>query len=433
MMISAQTPFKPAASNAIVSPRPVTPVSNGGSTVALKNAPMMVKADHSVTGVIPADGGRSTAITISGQKFGSVASDVQVKINGVSAIITGISDNQITAVVPDKAGTGPISVAVKGKWASGIGFIYDWSAAINFFAGVGNNYPGYADGTGSSVKFNHPTGLARDAVGNIYIADCENNRIRKMNNFGEVTTLAGSGAVGFADGMGTAAMFHHPYSLAVDAAGNVYVADLDNYRVRKITPAGMVTTIAGNARQYAVDGTGAAAGFSSLRGGVCIDGSNNIYVADGAAIRKITPAGSVSTYRAGPGGMIVGMAINNNEIYIATNSGIIGKLSPNSGMVSNIAGTSGAYGDADGYGTGAKLSSVVNMCMDAAGVMYVMEQNGDENPSIRMRRVSKDGYVGTVRNVSTNMGLLAGTVGDAPNSFYLADRTFNCIRKVTLQ
>jgi hypothetical protein len=415
--------------NAVVAPRSFTPVQN---QAVLKNAPVMATSAHSISGVIPAEGPRSTAITISGQKFGNVASDVQVKINGVSAIITGVSDNQITCTVPDKAGSGPISVAVKGKWATGSGFTYDWNATTSLVAGGGNNVPGYGDGAQSNVKFNHPTGLARDAQGYIYIADCENNRIRKMNNLGEVTTIAGSGAVGFADGMGTAAMFHHPTALAVDAAGNIYVTDQDNYRIRKITPSGMVTTLAGNEKRRVTDGTGTSASFGTPVG-VCIDGSNNIYVADGTAIRKITPAGTVTTMSGVSfGGSIIALVYSNNEIYVASNNSMISKLTA-SGMVKPVAGSNRSYGVVDGYGTVAKFGGIVGMAMDANGVLYVTEADPDNYPPIHVRRVAKDGYVSTIGGIGTGMGMLAGAVGDAANTFYIADKTWNCVRKITLQ
>ena len=449
MNTKAQTPFKPVASNAakpvsgvamkpanstasstktIVSPRLLTAVQK---QVVLKNPPTMAPgAEHSISDVTPAEGTRGTYITISGQHFGNATSDIVVKVNGKAAIVTGMSDNQILAIVPDKAGTGPISVAVKGKWSSGAGFIYDWNAGMSFVAGVGQNSPGYADGTGNAAKFNHPTGLARDAIGNIYIADCENNRIRKMNNFGQVTTIAGSGAVGFADGTGTGAMFHHPYSVAVDHSGNVYVADLDNYRIRRITPAGVVTTFAGNATQRAVDGIGTAAGFSSLYGGICVDGSDNVYVGDGGWIRKITPTGVVTTIARGFNG-IVAMICRNNLLYVADGS-TISKVGL-SGGVYPIAGNNKLYSNVDGYGDAVGFIGIVGMAMDASGVIYITEENADDYPPVHVRRVNTDGFVQTLGGVGLGTGMLAGSVGDATNTFYQADKTWNCIRKVTIQ
>ena len=165
--------------------------------------------------------------------------------------------------------------------------------------------PGSADGTGSAAQFNYPGGVAVDGSGNVYVADIDNNTIRKITPAGVVTTLAGTAGVhGSADGTGSAAQFYDPHGVAVDGSGNVYVADTDNNTIRKITPAGVVTTLAGTAGVYgSADGTGSAAQFN-YPAGVAVDGSGNVYVADtyNDTIRQITPAGVVTTL-AGTAGM----------------------------------------------------------------------------------------------------------------------------------
>ena len=161
---------------------------------------------------------------------------------------------------------------------------------------AGNIIYGFTDGTGKAAQFHTPTGAALDGQDNVYIADWGNHSIRKITPGGVVTTLAGNGTQGFADGTGSAARFNYPYGITVDGQGNVFVADEQNHSIRKITPAGVVTTLAGNGTIGFVNGNVSVAKFS-FPSGVVIDGQGNMYVADRGnhSIRKITPAGIVST------------------------------------------------------------------------------------------------------------------------------------------
>ena len=167
------------------------------------------------------------------------------------------------------------------------------SGVVSTLAGSGAS--GYADGTGTSAKFDYPIGVAVDGAGNVYVADEYNHRIRKITASGVVSTLAGS-ASGYTDGTGTSAKFAYPTGVAVDGAGNVYVADGSNHRIRKITASGVVSTLAGSASGY-TDGTGTSAKFKNPYG-VAVDGAGNVYVGDynNHSIRKITlSAGSAET------------------------------------------------------------------------------------------------------------------------------------------
>ncbi|MCB1104913.1 MAG: hypothetical protein KDK74_09295, partial [Cephaloticoccus sp.] len=168
---------------------------------------------------------------------------------------------------------------------------------VSTLAGSAGN-SGSADGTGDAARFNYPTGVAVDGAGNVYVADTTNNLIRKITPAGLVSTLAGVvGVSGWQDGTGAGALFNQPQGLAVDAAGNLYVADTGNSTIRKISPGGVVTTLAGLSTVGGLkDGNGTDAWFNQPRD-VAVDGSGTVYVADtgNAAIRKITPAGLVTT------------------------------------------------------------------------------------------------------------------------------------------
>src|ERR1022692_4917202 len=163
---------------------------------------------------------------------------------------------------------------------------------------------GSADGNGAAAQFNGPVGVAVDGGGNVYVADTLNYSVRKITSGGVVTTLAGTaGTPGSADGTGSAARFDRPLCAAVDGSGNVYVTDDNNNTVRKITPGGVTTTLAGTAGvRGSTDGTGPAAQFSSPAG-IAVDGGGNVYVVDlyNCMIRKITPGGVTTTVAGAPG------------------------------------------------------------------------------------------------------------------------------------
>jgi sugar lactone lactonase YvrE len=153
---------------------------------------------------------------------------------------------------------------------------------------------GYADGIGTNAKFNYPQGLAIDTEGNVYVADSNNYRIRKISPSGFVSTIAGNGMSGYADGSGTDVMFSSPHSIAVDAKGNIFVQDyFYSYRIRQIKPNGVVTTLAGNSAIGYLDGIGTNAIFSYLSGITISNG--NIFVSDSgnSCIRKISLSASL--------------------------------------------------------------------------------------------------------------------------------------------
>jgi len=272
--------------------------------------------------------------------------------------------------------------------------------------------PGSADGAGSDARFYLPIGLVMDSAGNVYVADTNNSTIRKITPAGVTTTLAGAaGQNGSADGTGSAARFSNPYGIAVDSTGNVYVADSNNSTIRKIAPGGVVTTLAGAAGQWGkADGTGSAARFSNPVG-VAVDGFGNVYVADGPNnnIRKITPAGAVTTLAGGLNGSLdgtgnaaqfnypSGVAVDcSGNIYVAdTNNSTVREISP-AGVVTTLAGAPGQTGSADGAGSAARFNYPNGIAVDSAGNVYVADTYNST-----VREISPAGVVTT----------LAGTAG----------------------
>ncbi len=262
---------------------------------------------------------------------------------------------------------------------------------VTTFAGTGA--PGADNGTALSASFYNPSGVALDGSGNLFVVDSVNQRIRKIDTSGAVTTFAGS-SFGFLNGNGTAARFANPHGIAVDTSGNVYVADTDNNAIRKITPAGAVTTLAGSGTPGWVDGAGATAQFMYPLG-LVVDSGGNVYVADtmNGRIRKITPGGVVSTwpnnstYFQEPRALALGL--DGTTLYIAEASRKIRQMTA-AGVVSLLAG-SGQAGSQDGLGSAASFALPAGLARDAEGVLWVADQNNH-----RLRRITPQGLVTTV-------------------------------------
>ncbi len=250
---------------------------------------------------------------------------------------------------------------------------------------------GSTDGVGTNALFNHPLGVALDKSNNVYVADFNNNTIRKITPNGTISTFAGSaGSSGSTDATGNAARFNGPAAVTVDTNGNVYVADNYNCTIRKITPAGAVSTLAGSPLAYgSVDATGSAARFR-YPSGVAVDNTGNIYVADtlNSTMRKVTSSGVVTTL-AGfaqssgaadgtgsssrfsyPNGVAVDSAGN---VYVAdSNNHIIRKVTP-AGVVTTLAGLSGHYGTNDGIGSIVRLKYPDGLALDSAGKIIIAD------------------------------------------------------------
>jgi sugar lactone lactonase YvrE len=272
---------------------------------------------------------------------------------------------------------------------------------VSTLAGTPGTFGGaFKDGTGTAAAFYNPEGLAVDSNGDVIVADSTNNAIRKVSSAGVVTTLGGfANSMGSSDGTGYDARFNGPSSVAPDGSGNLYVADTVNNTIRKIAPGGVVTTIAGVAQKAgSLDGPGSSATFD-LPDGVAVDGSGDVFVADTGndTLREIAPSGTVST----------------------------------------VAGTPGSSGSANGTGAAARFSGPKALAVGQGGNVYVADTGNDT-----IREISSGGVVSTLAGTSGVSGSSDGTgsaalfkdpsgiASDNSGNLYVAD-TGNCtIRKI---
>jgi sugar lactone lactonase YvrE len=418
--------------------------SSNDFTVVAPIAPL------SLTSFSPTTGTAGTIVTLTGSNFSPTIASNTVKFNGTLATVNTATATSLTVEVPAETTTGKITVQVGNQTATSVDdFVYISNASKNAVVTVaGNGTLGFADGNIADARFYQPTGVAVDAAGNIYVADSQNHRIRKITPGGVVSTLAGSGTAGSAEGDGTAAQFNSPRAVAVDATGNVYVADGINNKIRKITPAGTVSTLAGSGASGFEDGDGINAKFYFPKG-IALDASGNIYVADDInhRIRKITPTGTVTTIAGSTSGSDDGDGINAKfhgprgvtldaagNIYVAdAGNHRIRKITP-TGTVSTIAGST--VGVTEGIGTAAKFNTPAGIAVDASGNIYVAD---DENE--RIRKITTNGTVSTLAG-GFLQGFTDGGGGDAQfrsptglaidasGNIYVADRHNHSIRKI---
>jgi sugar lactone lactonase YvrE len=335
---------------------------------------------------------------------------------------------------------------------------------------------GYMDGSGAVAQFDRPSGIATAPDGSQYVVDSWNNRIRRVTPDGVVTTIAG-GAIGSADGPVATASFSFcalfppfppygtelgcsPSGIAADRAGTLYVADTYNNVIRTITPTGVVSTLAGAAGVPGIaDGPAAQARFN-WPSGVAVDGTGTVYVADtvNSTIRKISPSGEVTTLAGEPrttgtsdgqgsaARFTLPMAITvdtSGHLYVADSGNYtVRKISP-SGVVSTLAGVAGLSGSGDGGGTATccpgRFAAIGSVALDAAGNLYVADRGNHT-----IRRVAPDGGVTTVAGLAQSSGhvdadgilarfsLPRGVAADDQGNVFVADAGNHAIRKVDL-
>ena len=331
---------------------------------------------------------------------------------------------------------------------------------INTAAGNGNGAFSGDGGPATFAAINHAKGMAFDASGRLYIADVDNWRVRMVNSAGVITTLAGNGDDSFSGDGGLAinAAFSDLSSVAVDTSGNLYVADSSNRRVRKVTPAGIVTTIAGiGVEGFSGDGGPATAAMLGRPIALVLDPAGNLYIADSTEqrIRKIDVNGIITTFAgngvngyAGDGGPAInasfafpiGMTRDlAGNIYVADgNNERIRKITPG-GIISTFAGNGeeGFAGDG-GPAINATLNIPSDVAVDAAGNVYIADAGNN-----RVRKVDTSGNISTVAGIGMNgfagdggpstqamLNYPWGLVTDSLGNVYIADMANNRIRKM---
>jgi sugar lactone lactonase YvrE len=332
---------------------------------------------------------------------------------------------------------------------------------------AGNGVQGFSGdgGPATSAKLDTPDGVAVDGQGNIYIADLRNSRVRKVSVDGTIATFAGTGQPGFSGdgGLATSARLYAPEGVAVDGQGNVYIADRNNYRVRKVSPGGTITTFAGGGKPGSL-GDGGLATSATLRSpsGVAVDGQGNLYIADrdNSRVRKVNRSGTITTFAgtdkerfSGDGGPATsallyrpdGVAVDGRgNIYIAdTFNNRVRKVSPG-GTITTFAGTGACSSLQPGDGGPATSANVCNprgVAVDGQGNVYIADTN-----SSRVRKVSPGGTITTFAGTGScgpvvgnggppNQAQLCGPSGmavDGQGNLYIAEESRSRVRKVSV-
>lgn len=382
-------------------------------------------------------------------------------VSGAVVIAFGYAGDGGTAITASLAGPAGVAVDSSGNlyiatYADNRIRKVDTKGNISTFAG--NSGYGFAGDGGSalSAQLSSPRGICIDSSGNLYMADRWNNRIRKVAG-GTISTIAGNGQANFGGdgGQATSAQLSYPDGIAVDHAGNVYVSDLLNNRVRMVTPTGGISTFAGTGiAGFGGDGGAAASAQLNQPAGLAFDTSGNLYIADSnnAVVRKVTPQGVISTVAgtgaegySGDGGAAtkatlmapLGVAVDSSgNLYIADYYGWIREVNAATGVISTLAGTgSNGYSGDGGPAASAQFYNPVGVAVDSSGNVYVADSG---NGAVR---IIANGGISTIAGTGVlsytgdggpaslaQFSALSGIAVDAQGNIYVADTSNSAIR-----
>ena len=298
-------------------------------------------------------------------------------------------------------------------------------------------------GPAVKARLNYPVGLAVDGDGSVYIADTYNYRIRRVDPAGTISTLAGNGERGFSGDGGPAveARLNYPVGVTADGDGNVYIADAYNYRIRRVDPAGTISTLAGNGeRGFSGDGGPAVEARLNDPWDVTVDEDGNVYIADSYnhRVRRVDPSGIISTFAgngpgafAGDGGPAVQARLNNpvglavdgdGNLYIADNDNDRVRRVDPTGIISTFAGNGpGAFTRAAGPAVEHSLGDPVRLAVDGGGKVYITDSFWD-----RVLRVDPAGTISNLARFSNPKGVAV----DGAGNLYIADTSNHLIRRV---
>ena len=355
--------------------------------------------------VVPLPGGVWGQVGI--HNLGSARSDSVLDYPSVLTRAAAIRDwmnSQITLTEPEP-GPGP-TTPPPGPPSATVG-------EITTFAGTGEHGFGGDSGTAVQARLRVPTSVAVDGAGNLFIADKDNHRIRKVDSSGIITTVAGSGVAGFGGDGGSAlnAQLAHPWWIAVDGSGNLFIADSGNYRVRKVDLSGVITTVAGSGeRGYGGDGGPAVQARLDYPTGIATDGAGNLFIADhnNHRVRKVDPSGIITTVAGteeggygGDGGPAVqarlqnptGLAVDDDDnLYIADQYTHRIRMVNPYGVITTVAGSgdSGFSGDG-GPAVQARLNYPTGVTVDGAGNLFIADKDNH-----RIRMVDSSGVIATI-------------------------------------